>query len=122
VNFILSLIGGFFKGPLSRILDTVDHKIQADTDKEALKAEIIKTYFTTRADFMRAGGFWLMLLFAVPAALHFGAVVAYSILWCRSCVWPQPWSIAALPSPMDSWEGAMVLAIFGVVGLNRLKG
>lgn len=118
IRWLLSWFGG---GPLSRILDTVDHKITAETDREAIKGDIIKEHFRTRADFMRAGGFVLMLLFAVPLALWFGSVCLYSVLWCRGCVYPQVWTIAALPAPLDQWAGAIVTAIFGVVGVGSLR-
>lgn len=111
------LTGGF----LDRVLSTVDRRIESTTDREKIKADIIKTHYETRADFMRAGGFWLMLLFAVPLAFWWSSVLVYSVLWCRGCIWPQAWSIAALPSPLDEWAGLIVMAIFGVLGVDRLR-
>ena len=70
---------------------------------------------------MRSGGFVLMLLFSVPLAVWFAAVVVYSILWCAGCAYPQEWTIAALPPPLDAWAGAIVVSIFGVVGLDRFR-
>lgn len=115
------LFGWLASGPLDRILSTVDKRIAAETDRESLKADIIKTHYATRADFMRAGGFWLMLIFALPLGVWFAAVCLYSILWCRLCAYPQTWSIAALPAPLDEWAGLIVMAIFGVIGLQRFK-
>ena len=65
--FVKLLTGGL----LDRVLDTVDKKVEAQTDREALKAEIIKTHYATRADWMQAGGFWLLLPFAIITALHY---------------------------------------------------
>lgn len=118
IRAILSLFGGGF---LSRALDTVDRKIASETDANRVKAELIAEHYRQRADFMRAGGLWLMLIFAVPLAFWWAAVLVYSVLWCRLCAYPQEWSIAALPAPLDQWAGMIVLAIFGVVGLGRLK-
>ena len=118
MRWLLNLLSG---GLLDRVLDTVDKRIAAKTDQDALKADIIKEHYRTRADFMRAGGLWLMLLFAIPLALWWGAVILYSIFWCAGCAFPQAWTIAALPPPLNEWAGAIVLAIFGVVGLDRLK-
>lgn len=118
IAWLMNLLSG---GLLSRALDTVDRKISADTDREKLKADLIREHYRTRADWMRAGGFWLMLLFAGPLALWWGAVILYSILWCRGCAWPVSWSVAALPAPLDEWAGLIVMAIFGVIGLDRLK-
>ena len=111
------LTGGF----LDRVLDTVDRKVASETDKERIKGEIIKEAYRTRADWMRAGGFWLMMLFAAPLALWHGAVLIYSIFWCQGCAFPQEWTIAALPPPLDEWASMMILAIFGVVGVSRLR-
>ena len=118
MRWLLNLLSG---GLLDRVLDTVDKRIAAKTDQDSLKADIIKEHYRTRADFMRAGGLWLMLLFAIPLALWWGAVILYSIFWCAGCAFPQAWTIAALPPPLNEWAGAIVLAIFGVVGLDRLK-
>lgn len=69
----------------------------------------------------RAGGFWLMLIFAAPLAVWWAAVLVYSVLWCRACAFPQAWSIAALPAPLDEWAGMIVVAIFGVLGVDRFR-
>lgn len=113
------IFGWLTGGVLDRVLDTVDRRIDAQTDREAIKGEILKEYYRTRADFMRAGGFWLMLGFAVPLMAYYGAVVAYSVLWCARCAFPQPWTIAALPPPLDEWSWVIVTSIFGVLGLDR---
>lgn len=118
IGAILRFLTG---GALDRILKTVDAKISAETDREALKADIIKAHYAARGDYMRAGGLWLMLLFAVPLGVWFGAVCVYSILWCAGCAYPQEWTIAALPAPIDQWAGMMVVSIFGVVGVSRFK-
>jgi hypothetical protein len=118
IAFLARLFGG---GILDRVLDTVDRRVAAETDKDRIKAELIAEHLRSRPDFMRAGGFWLMFMFAVPLAVWFASVCVYSMLFCRLCIWPQAWSIAALPAPLDNWSGAMVTAIFGVVGLSNLR-
>lgn len=118
---IRALLSWLTGGVLDRVLRTVDNKIAADTDREKLKADIILEHYRTRADFMRAGGFWLMLIFALPLAFWWAAVLVYSVFWCAGCAYPQAWSIAALPAPLDQWAGAIVLAIFGVLGLDRMR-
>lgn len=121
LGLIRALFGWLGSGPLDRILSTVDRKVAAQTDREALKADIIREHYRTRADFMRAGGFWLMLIFAIPLALWWSAVLFYSMLWCRGCIWPQSWTIAALPQPLDQWAGLIMMAIFGVLGVTQMK-
>lgn len=118
---IATLLNWITGGVLDRVLTTVDRKIAADTDREKLKADIIMEHYRQRADWMRAGGFWLMMLFAVPLAFWFASVALYSVLWCARCAYPQAWVIAALPPPLDQWGWAIVVAIFGVIGVERLK-
>lgn len=114
-----SILFGFLRGPIGRAFDLADQRLKNESDREKLKADIIKTHMETRAGFMQAGGFILMLLFAIPLALWFGAVCVYSILWCADCAFPQTWTIAALPPPLDEWAAQIVIAIFGVAGITR---
>lgn len=120
-----AIFSGFWSflsgGGLDRILSTVDKHVDAQTDKERIKAHVTEVYLRNRADFMQAGGFVLMLLFAVPLAFWFAAVCVYSVFWCLECAYPQEWSIAALPAPLDTWAGGIVMSIFGVIGLSRFS-
>lgn len=117
IAFLAKIFGG---GILDRVLDTVDRKVASDVDKDKIKADIIRSHMETRPDFMRAGGFWLMLLFAAPLAFWSGAVMMYSVFWCEGCAYPQTWTIASLPGPLDEWAGMMIVSIFGVVGADRI--
>ena len=115
---ILSALGG---GILDRVLDTVDRKIAVETDREKIKGDIVRAHYRNRADWMRSGGFVLSLLFAVPLAFWFGAVMVYSVFWCLDCAYPKDWTIAALPAPLDQWAGGIIISIFGVIGVSRLR-
>ncbi len=117
IQFLL----GFFKGPIGRAFDLAEKNIDAKTDRDAIKGEIIKASYAARGDYMRAGGFVLMLLFAVPLAYWFSAVTIYSVHWCADCANPKTWTIAALPAPLDEWAGVIVVSIFGVIGLDRFR-
>lgn len=118
---IAKLVSILTGGLLDRVLLTVDRKIAAETDREALKAEIIRGHYRTRADWMGKGGLWLTVLFAAPLAFWWASVIVYSVLWCAGCAYPQDWTIAALPPPLDEWAGLIVVSIFGVVGVDRLR-
>lgn len=120
-SMIAAILKWLSSGALDRVLDTVDRRIDAQTDREAVKGEIIREAYRQRADWMNAGGFWLMLVFAVPLAFWFAAVCLYSILWCQGCAFPQDWTIAALPPPLDEWAGVIIVSIFGVMGVSRLR-
>jgi hypothetical protein len=118
MNFLSFLFGG----PLTKAFDLIDKKIQSGTDKEAIKGDIVKEYYKTRPAFMEAGGFYLMLIFVVPLGFWFAAVCFYSVFFCAGCVFPQTWTIAALPQPLKEWSGAIILSIFGVFGVGAMGG
>ena len=118
----LTWIGNFLTGGiLQRSLDSVDKWVDSQTDREKIKGDIIIEHYRTRADWMRSGGFWLMLIFAVPLAFWFGAVCVYSVFWCAGCAYPQTWTIAALPAPIDQWAGGIIVSIFGVLGVSSFR-
>ncbi len=109
---IWSIILGFFKGPLGRILDTIDKNTDATTERERIKTEAVQTYVNAQAQVLAGRGWWFPLLFLVPAGLWFTAVCLCSILFCRGCIFPQTWTVAALPPPLDGWMGGIVGSLF----------
>lgn len=121
MGILRTILGWLTGGALDRVLDTVDKRIQSQTDRERIKGEIVKEHVRNKASWMRAGGFWLMLIFALPLGLWWASVLLYSVLWCAGCAFPQGWTIAALPPPLDDWAGMIVVSIFGVLGVDRLR-
>lgn len=117
MNWLLSLLGMFFKGPLSRILDTVDKRVEAQNDKERIKADVIMKHMETRGSWLQSGGLWLMLLAGGGAVFHSTAIFVYSVFWCSTCVFPQTWSIAALPPVYAEMQWYVTLAWLGVIGV-----
>lgn len=119
------LTGGGFGGLLDRTLDTVDRKIQAETSREKIKADVttamVTEHMRSRAGWLAAGGFWLLAAFAVPVIFHFSAVIMYSVFWCEGCAYPKPWSVAALPGVMAEWEGWIVMASIGGLSLLGVR-
>ncbi len=128
IGFVMKVLGWVSSGPLDRVLDTVDKRVQSETDREKIKGDIIKAHIAHRAEWMRAGGFWLMMVFSLPLAFWLGAVAIYSVFWCAGCAYPQDWTIAALPPPIgpnpatgeQGWAGLIITSIFGVVGVNSV--
>ena len=106
------LFGWLTGGTLDRILDTVDTKVNNETERERIKGEVVTEYLKAQATVLTGRGWWFPLLFLVPAGFWFGAVCIYSVLWCRSCAWPQDWTIAALPPPLNEWMGAIAASLF----------
>ncbi|WP_239025172.1 hypothetical protein [Rhodoligotrophos defluvii] len=116
-TMITWLFGWLASGPLDRILSSIDHKVDNETERERIKGEIVREYLKAQAAISTGRGWWFPLLFLVPAGLWFAAVCVYSILWCRGCIYPQSWSIAALPPPLDEWMGAIIASLFiGKIG------
>lgn len=108
LSFLLSLIS-----PLSRILDTIDKRTDAGVEREKARLEAIQAFAQTQATMMAGPGRWLMALFIVPLGAWFASVTVYSMLFCAGCVFPQQWTIAALPKPLDEWSGWIIMALFG---------
>ena len=108
LSFLLSLIS-----PLSRILRTVDAKIENKTERQRVKADLVAKAAEQQTAMLSGPGKWLHALFIVPLGLWFASVCIYSMLFCRDCVLPQAWTVAALPQPLYEWSGWIVMSMFG---------
>jgi hypothetical protein len=118
---MLKLIFGWLTGStLDRILTTVDSKFDNDTERARVHAGIVEEYAKAQVALLSGRGWWFPLLFIAPLGLWFGAVCLYSVLWCANCAFPQPWSIAALPRPLDEWAGAIIGSLFVAKGLGEI--
>lgn len=107
-----TLLSWLTGGTLSRILSTVDHKIDNETDRERIKTKAVETYIDAQTKVLTGRGWWFPLFFIAPLGFWFGSVCIYSIFFCAACVMPQPWSIAALPAPLNDWAGIIVGSLF----------
>lgn len=115
--FITAILNWLLSGPLDRILKTVDNVTDNETERERIKTAAVQSYITAQVAVLTGRGWWFPLLFIVPAGFWFAAVCVYSVLWCKGCAYPQAWTIAALPAPLDQWMGAIVGSLFiGKVG------
>jgi hypothetical protein len=99
-------------GPLDRILTSIDKHGDAITDREKIKSEAVSAYVQAQVSLANSRQWWFPLFFLAPAGLWFTSVCVYSVFWCRLCAFPQSWSIAALPPPLDSWMGWIVTSLF----------
>lgn len=112
-------------GVLDRILSTVDHTIDNQTEREKVKTEAVKAYVSAQVSIANSRQWWFPLFFLIPAGFWFAAVCIYSVLFCRGCAFPQDWSIAALPPPLDEWMGWIVGSLFvgkaGEMLITRLR-
>jgi hypothetical protein len=107
-----TILGWLLKGPLDRAFTSIDNSINNETTREQVKADLAKSYLSAQVSVLTGRGWWFPLLFLVPAGLWFSSVCIYSILWCKGCAFPQHWTIAGLPPPLDQWMGAIVGSLF----------
>lgn len=117
---IFSGLGGWLlKGPLDRILNSVDNSIDNTTEREKARGLAVQEYVKAQMAVLTGPGWWFPLFFIIPLGLWFASVCLYSILFCRLCVLPQEWTIAALPPPLDEWAGVIISSLF--IGASGMK-
>lgn len=122
MTWLGTILGWLTSGPLDRIFKTVDHSIDNETERQRIKTQAVQSYLTAQVAVLTGRGWWFPLLFLAPAGFWFASVCIYSVLWCQRCVWPQTWTIAALPPPLDEWMGVIVGSLFiGKAGQSLLN-
>lgn len=114
-----AIIGWFLNGPLDRIFKTIDNSVNNETTREQIKTDAVKSYLSAQVAILTGKGWWFPLFFVVPSGFWFASVCVYSVLWCKACAFPQPWTIAALPPPLDGWVGG---AIIGSLFVGKAGG
>jgi hypothetical protein len=118
---MLKLIFGWLTGStLDRILASVDSKFDNDTERARIHASVAEEYAKAQVALLSGRGWWFPLLFIAPLGFWFAAVCVYSVVWCANCAFPQTWSIAALPRPLDEWAGAIIGSLFVAKGLGEI--
>lgn len=105
-------LGWLSGGTLDRILSSVDNKIDNETTREAVKADLVADYMKAQVAILTGRGWWFPLFFIAPLGMWFASVCVYSMLFCARCAFPQSWSIAALPAPLDEWSGIIIGSLF----------
>lgn len=107
-----TLLSWLTSGPLDRILTSIDKHGDAITDREKIKSEAVQQFVQAQVQIANSRQWFFPLFMLVPTAFHYAAVNIYSVLWCARCAFPVTWTIAALPSPFDQWEGLIVTSLF----------
>lgn len=122
--FWLKMIGGWIVkavtgGGLEKILDVIDSKMSNDVKKEEIKADVTKTWVNGQINLLVGRTWWFQLFFVLPLGLWWTSVVVDSIMvyfdWYSH-------TTAALPSPLDTWAGWIISALFVVDGGKALVG
>lgn len=101
LSFALSIWGGY-----------KEKQASTDVEKEKIRADVEKNKDNLKAAILMNGAWWFQLFFIIPLATWFSGVVLYSLFWCQKCMYPQGWSIAALPPPLDQWAGWIIGFLF----------
>lgn len=97
-------------------LKTADNQLERDK----ISADVEMSKDKWKAVILTSTGAWkFQLLFLIPLGLYWCSVLFYSMLWCKNCIFPQPWTIAALPSPFMEWAGAMIGFLFLSMAVKR---
>lgn len=117
---IWKIVGWFASLPFKRALATIDAVTENETERQRIRADVIKHGMEQRVSMAGFLGPWFMAVFVFPLGLHWASVNLYSIFWCADCAYPQSWTIAALPPPMDEWSGWIVMGIFMAEGIKRV--
>ncbi len=110
------ILGVFTGGTLDRVLDTIERRMDDETKKEEIKAEVTKTVVNAQANLMVGRTWWFQLFFVVPAGFWFSAVVIDSVFTIEG------WDVAKLPNPLDEWVTYIISALFIVDGTKSIVG
>jgi hypothetical protein len=120
-----TVLGWLTGGVLDRILTTVDNRVDNETEREKIKTKAVESYVAAHVQIANSRQWFFPLFYLVPGGFWFAAVCVYSVLWCRACAYPQEWTIAALPPPLDEWMGVIIASLFigkaGEMLIGRLK-
>lgn len=111
----LSLLTG---GGLSSILDTINNKMNDDVRKEELKAEVTETWIKAQANLLVGRTWWFQLFFVIPLGVWWASVIADSIYLKDHFGHVTH----ALPSPLDTWAGWIISALFMIDGGKAILG
>lgn len=123
----LKLLGFFFggKSPIEALTDTyVRYKDSVDLHEQRIAEEAKSKRDALIAEQQAAvlirretAGFWEMRLLT---ALTLGGFVFHVLLVILdTCFATIDWRIPKLPAPMDEWEGAIILSLFGIAAAQR---
>lgn len=109
-------------GSLDKILDTIENKMDNETKKEEIKAEVTRTWINAQTQLLVGRTWWFQLFFVLPAGLYWSA-----LLYVSSAPDFMPtWTVERLPGWAEEIYLAIVSALFIVDGgkalMNKFKG
>lgn len=111
MKWLRAILGGGLAEQLRRAYEA---RMAAQTDADRIAADVEIARLQNRLARSDNRGLQAAIaLIALAMALHLAAVVFVSVFpfW--------GWTVHALPDPMDEWQAAIVLALFGLGALRR---
>lgn len=110
-SFLTSLFLGQ-GGVLGRIFKSIDNSVDNETERQRIKGEVVGKFAGAQVAVLTGPGWWFPLFFIIPVGVWFASICLYSMLFCKGCIFPQTWTIAALPEPLDTWSGWIIQSLF----------
>ena len=115
-----SWLGNLITGNLlDKTFQVIEKNIDNAKDKEILKEKVLSNWIAQNTQLQIARTWWFQLFFVVPLGTWFASVCLYSMLFCKNCIYPQTWDIAALPPPLNEWGAWIVMSLFGVALVDK---
>ena len=112
-GFLLSIFTG---GSLEKFLDTIEAKIDSETKKEEVKAEVTKKWVEAQSNLLVGRTWWFQLFFVIPAGFYWSALLLVS-------AFPMiAWEVQRLPGFAEEIYFMIVSALFIVDGGKALIG
>ena len=93
IKFLLGLWN-----PLQRVLDLIDNKIDNETERQAIKADVLKTHVNARAQTLGTAmmhGGWIF--WSVWAMYNFPPAIWWTLVWIDT--WSGLWDLSIPPFP-----------------------
>lgn len=125
MGFLRLVFGWLTGGTLDRVLKTVEHRVDNETERQRIGADLAiefgRQHIEARANMMQFRVFWFVWgLFAVPLGLWWALVMADTFLPVVSLRIPD------LPSSVKPWADQIFWSVFGsgggVASVQALSG
>lgn len=105
---ILSWLTG---GVLDRLLSSVDHAIDNDTERQAIRAQVVSEFVRTSAETRQTAMqsrvfWWTWALFSVPLGVWWAAI-------CLDSTFLFSWDVSDLPASVKPYANQIFAAVFG---------
>lgn len=103
-------------GSLEKILDVIDSKMDNETERERIKAEVTMKWIDAQAQLLVGRTWWFQLFFVIPAGIYWSALLFVS-------AFPQVgWTVYRLPGFAEEIYFMIISALFVVDGGKALIG